>query len=426
MAAMAKTGGENFRAKYVALVHKYNRTVRILTKNHLIFKRLSRNYAILKQRLTMTVKHADREKRAIIEKTKTEKYPLILDHRRRIVFAADWFLEEIELTREELASSFYIDTLFDKFFPHDYTRRETIDIPAFHFPFMLTNYAYEGEADIHPFVHYSMEGKREFDAKQKVFLYYLDPKDISSEVELDYFQKTDKLIRRLSNSNARLQRANKTIEVHKLMLISLVCSLIEEYNRETSAHLGNIRLLTGFLTEESLRLGLVKQPPYDIDEYVKDINYTSVLHDIGKMGTPREILEKPARLTDAEFRIIQDHPAHGAAYIKKMIDSFQADPGFRGYDAFLRIPYHICLHHHERWDGTGYPARLAGETIPFCARLVALVDAYDAMRMQRSYNTPKTHLQCVSIITQESGKQFDPDLVRAFLNVEGKFEGVEY
>lgn len=423
---MAKSEGENFRAKYIALVNKYNRVVGLLKKNHSIFKRLARNYAVLKQRLTITVRHADREKREILRKTMTEKYPLILDHRRRIVFVADWFLEEIEMTRDELASSFYLDLLFGKYLPKDFTLRTPVEIPPFHFPFILTNYEYDGESDIHPFVHYSISGMREFDAKQRVFLYYLDPKDISAEVELEYFQKTDRLIRRLSSANLRLHRAKKTIEVHKIMLISLVCSLIEEYNRETSVHLSNIRLLTGYLTEECERLGLVKNPPYDVEEYLRDINYTSVLHDIGKMGTPREILEKHGPLTKEEYETIKAHPAHGAAYIEKMIHLFQEDPGFRGYEAFLMIPYNICMRHHERWDGSGYPGGLAGEEIPFCARVVSLVDAYDAMRMRRTYNTPKTHLQCLSVIAEEGGKQFDPEIVRAFLNVEGRFEELEY
>lgn len=423
---MAKIGKENYKAKYAALVRKYNRAVTVMKKNHLIFQRLSRNYATLKRRLTMAVKHADEEKRALIHKNMAEKYPLILDHRRRLIYAASWLLEDIEMSREELAASFYIDALFETYLPHDYNSREALEIQAFHFPFMLTNYEYEGETDIHPFIHYSIEGRREFDAERKLFLYYLKLRDISSEVELDYFQKTDELIRRLSSANMMLKRANKTVEMHKLMLISLVCSLIEEYNRETSTHISNIRILCGFLTEESQRLGLVKDPPYEVGEYLKDVNYTSVLHDIGKMATPREILEKPGRLNDAEFRIIQEHPANGAAYIKKMMDSFQSDPGFRGYDAFFKIPYQICLHHHERWDGTGYPGKLAGEEIPFCARIVSLVDAYDAMRMQRSYNAPKTHEQCISIIADESGKQFDPELVRAFMNIEAKFEELGY
>jgi len=316
--------------------------------------------------------------------------------------------------------------MFEKYLPNDFSVKETVQIPQFHFPFVLKEYKYEGEADIHPFTHFGMAGKREYDAKKKTFFYYLEPHDISSEVELDYFQKTDKLIRRLTNANIDLQGAKKTIEIHKLMLISLVCSLIEEYNKETSAHLQNIRLLTGYLTEECARLELVDPGNYGMAEYMKDINYTSVLHDIGKMGTPKEILEKKGKLTAEEFEEIKKHPAHGAAYIKKMIDMFQDDPGFRGYEGFLRIPYDICLRHHERWDGTGYPGKLAGKAIPFSARVVSLVDCYDAMRAKRSYNKPKTHAECVRVITEESGKQFDPSIVKAFLNIESKFDELEY
>jgi len=423
---MAKAASENFKARYVALVHKYNRAVSIIKKNGIIYKRLARSYGALKQRFLVRLKKADIEKREMLRKSMTEKYPLIVDHRRRVVYASPAFLDEIEMTKEEFESSFYIDTMFEKYLPDDFTDKSSVEIPPFRFPFILKNYEYEGETGIHPFVHYSISGKREYDEKSKTFSYYLVPDDVSADVELEYFQKTDKLIRQLTNANVGLLRAKKTIEVHKLMLISLVCSLIEDYNRETSVHLKNIRLLTGYLTEECARLGLIKCGSYGIEEYTKDVNYTSVLHDIGKMVVPREILEKKGKLSAEEFEVIKRHPEHGAEHIQKMIDMFHADPGFSGYDEFLKIPYDICLRHHERWDGTGYPGKLAGEDIPFSARVVSLVDAYDAMRMRRSYNTPKSHEECLRIIVEEDGKQFDPGVVKAFLNVERKFAEVEY
>ncbi len=423
---MTKTATENFRAKYVSLVHKYNRAVAIIKKNTTLFKRLHRNYLVLQQRFTLRLRKADREKRAIIAQSMTDKYALILDHRRRVVYAAEPFLTGIEMTREAFESSFYIDTMFEKFLPGDFSDKGPVAIPPFRLPFVLLDYRYEGDEGLHPFVHYAMSGKREFDAKKKAFLFYLEVQDVSSDVELEYFQKTDKLIRRLTNANVDLMRAKKTIEIHKLMLISLVCSLIEDYNKETSVHLQNIRVLTTCLTAECARLGLIKCGAYGVEEYIKDVNYTSVLHDIGKMIVPQEILEKKGKLTDAEFEAIKRHPVHGAEHIQKMIDLFRADPGFKGYEEFLRIPYDICLRHHERWNGAGYPDGLVGEAIPFSARVVSLVDAYDAMRMRRSYNVPKSHAECLRIIQEESGKQFDPAVVRAFVNIESSFAEIEY
>jgi len=423
---MAKVQGDFLRRKYAELVQKYNRLAVLLKRNNAVFKRLQRNYIILKRRFIMSMRHADQEKRAILFRSVTEKYTVILDHRRRLVFVAETFLDDIGYTREEFASSFYIDQLFEKFLPKDYTRKGSVELPSFHFPIMLKHYSTgEGEL-IHPFVHLSMTGKREYDERKKLFLIYLESKDISSDVELDYFQKTDKLIRSLTSTNLELETAKKTIEMHKLMLISMVCSLIEEYNKETSEHLQNIRLLTGFLTEECQRLGLMKKAPYNVNEYRKDINYTSVLHDIGKMGVPRALLVKKGKLTPEEYREIQRHPLLGASYIRRMIDMFRSDPLFSGYEGFLKIPYDICLHHHERWDGKGYPSGLAGEEIPLAARVVALADSYEAMRAKRSYNEPKTHSQCVADIKSESGKQFDPRIVRAFLNVADKFAELSY
>ena len=222
-------------------------------------------------------------------------------------------------------------------------------------------------------------------------------------------------------------KAKKSIEMHKVMVISLTCSLIEEYNKETSMHLEKIKTLTGYLTLECERMGLINIEGYDKDEFVKDITYTSVLHDIGKMGIPNEILSKDEALTEEERNIIRSHTQIGANYIRKIIDSFKEDPSFSLYINFLKIPYNICLYHHERWDGRGYPSGLKEKFIPIEARIVAIADTYDAIRAHRIYSHSKrSHQEVVDIIKNESGKQFDPKIVEAFLNISDKFEQVEY
>jgi HD-GYP domain-containing protein (c-di-GMP phosphodiesterase class II) len=177
---------------------------------------------------------------------------------------------------------------------------------------------------------------------------------------------------------------------------------------------------------ECKRLGMLNPRNYGLTDYINDISYTSVLHDIGKAAIPKELIQKQTTLTKEEFAVIQQHPRHGASYIKKIIDMFKTDPAFTGYTVFLTIPYQICLHHHERWDGRGYPSKLAGQNIPFPARVVAIVDAYDAMRAQRSYNRRKSHQECLAVLREESGRQFDPKLVEAFLNIEKLIEAMEY
>jgi HD-GYP domain-containing protein (c-di-GMP phosphodiesterase class II) len=123
---------------------------------------------------------------------------------------------------------------------------------------------------------------------------------------------------------------------------------------------------------------------------------------------------------------MQSHTIAGAAYIKKVIILFNRDPGYSQYIDFLMIPYQICLYHHEHWDGTGYPKGLKGSQIPLPARIVAIADAYDAMRSTRSYNIPCTHQEAVAEIRRCSGTHFDPNLVRVFLNIERKLEAIPY
>ena len=123
---------------------------------------------------------------------------------------------------------------------------------------------------------------------------------------------------------------------------------------------------------------------------------------------------------------MKTHPVIGSEYIKKIIDEFEDDEVFSSYIDFLKIPYEICMYHHERWDGNGYPDGLKGSNIPICARIISIVDAYDAMRAQRSYNVQKSHEECIDVIISESGKQFDPEIVKAFLNIEKKFDEIQY
>lgn len=421
---MAISSNREFHKKYSLLVQKYNRVVTLLKKTRHAFGRLLRNYNRLKQHYLFSIKTANREKSMLLTRTLAEKYPLVLDHSRRIRHVSDEFLEEIDMSKPEFEGSIFLDVLFEKFLPNNFENYADVDIPEFHFPVMLKNYVDEPGLVMHPFIHFLVSGKMTFNKKRKLFLYFLEIKDITSTVELDYFQKTDKLIKNLSISNINLQKAKKTIEMHKVLLISLVCSLIEDFNKETSTHLQNIRMLTTCLTEECKRLNIVPPVPYDQDEFLKDINYTSVLHDIGKMGIPVQIISKKGKLTPEEFEIIKGHPQYGSNHLQKIIDTFKHDPSLAGYLDFLQIPHNICLHHHERWDGKGYPSGLSGTDIPFCARVVALVDSYDAMRAQRSYNVQKTHQEALDVIRAESGRQFDPELVQAFVNVEKKLEGM--
>jgi HD-GYP domain-containing protein (c-di-GMP phosphodiesterase class II) len=124
------------------------------------------------------------------------------------------------------------------------------------------------------------------------------------------------------------------------------------------------------------------------------------LHDIGKMAIPDEILNKPARLTEAEYEFMKKHTVIGERMLA-------AAPALAGVARIIRSS-------HERWDGQGYPDGLAGEAIPLAARIVAVCDSFDAMTTQRPYNTPRTIEGGLAELRRCAGFQFDPRVVDAF------------
>jgi len=413
------------KSKYLSLNKKTNMLSLGFKKSRSAFKRLLRDYVILKKKYLIMRKYSTKKVNELIEKINRENYQIVLDHNRKLLKISQEFLSEIEMDNAEFAQSFYIDILFEKFLPQIDSSVNVADIEPFKFPIMIKNYQFE-EEHIHPYLYFNISGKIKYDSKNKRYLYFLNAENVSASVELSYFQKTDTLITTLSVTNFNLMKAKKTIEMHKIMLIFLTCSIIEEYNKETSKHLQQIRTITTYLTAECKRLGLIKPDNYDIEEYVKDINYTSVLHDIGKVGIPNEILTKGMALTPEERKIMETHTKIGAEYIHKIIKVFLEDSSYSLYVDFLRVPYEICLYHHERWDGSGYPEGLSGDLIPLTARIVAVADTYDAIRANRSYDKSRTHEDAVNVIKSQAGKQFDPNIVEAFMNISNILSKIEY
>jgi putative nucleotidyltransferase with HDIG domain len=134
---------------------------------------------------------------------------------------------------------------------------------------------------------------------------------------------------------------------------------------------------------------------------VAKVRTAAALHDVGKLHTPREILNKPGRLTDEEFAVIRRHPGDGAAMATEL-----ADPMIT---AMIR-------HHHERLDGAGYPSGLAGEEIPLGARIIAVADTFDAMTSNRAYRRAASHKRALDVLASEAGTQLDAEAVAGFLD----------
>jgi len=142
------------------------------------------------------------------------------------------------------------------------------------------------------------------------------------------------------------------------------------------------------------------------------------LHDIGKVGIPDHVLRKPGPLSSEEWAIMKTHPQLGAEAIR------QAERDAVRPVAFLNCAKEIARHHHERWDGRGYPDGLAGDAIPVSARLMAIADVFDAMVCRRVYKEPITFANARSLIAEDRGVRFDPDMVDAFLSGFEEFAAI--
>jgi HD-GYP domain-containing protein (c-di-GMP phosphodiesterase class II) len=150
------------------------------------------------------------------------------------------------------------------------------------------------------------------------------------------------------------------------------------------------------------------------EEMATILEQQSQLHDVGKIHIPPHILKKPGTLTDEEMALIHEHPIFGADII--------------GIHPRLEIARNITLHHHERWNGSGYPFGLRGAAIPTDARIVAIADTYDALRNKRSYKPAFDHDTAWRIIVQGDGRteptHFDPDMLRAFKKIDAEFNEI--
>jgi len=210
--------------------------------------------------------------------------------------------------------------------------------------------------------------------------------------------------------NAELEqlvmRRSKEIVATRDVAVFALAKLAESRDPETGEHLERMREYCVILAEH-----LGREGPYteQIDhEFLADLYRSSPLHDIGKVGIPDAILLKPGRLTIEEFQIMKQHSAIGAHALAEAAQ--HSDSG-----SFLKMAIEIARHHHERFNGSGYPDGLTGQDIPLCARIVAVADVFDALTTQRVYKRPVEPLVAKAMIENESDKHFDPAIVAAFL-----------
>jgi putative two-component system response regulator len=195
-------------------------------------------------------------------------------------------------------------------------------------------------------------------------------------------------------------------------LITGLASLADYRDTDTGTHLDRIVEYCALLAD-AMRATCSEIS----DHWIATLRVAATLHDIGKVGIPDAILLKPGRLTPEERAAMEKHPLIAA-------DTLIAVRNTMGQDPLVERSLRVALYHHERWDGTGYPMKLAGDEIPLEARIVALADVYDALTSRRVYKDALPHPAAVQAIRAGSGTQFDPAVVAAFLRIEHAFDEV--
>ncbi len=218
----------------------------------------------------------------------------------------------------------------------------------------------------------------------------------------------------MQSQEEAMRTAKELLRTRDAVVFGLA-KLAESRDPDTGMHLERIALYS-----TRLSAALRKHRKYrDVVSagFVNTIGISSALHDIGKVGVEDSILLKPSRLTHEEHFRIQSHTQLGGECIREIERRL-------GNSNFLEMAREIALYHHERWDGSGYPTGLKGEEIPLAARIVAIADVYDALRMKRVYKEAKPHEECVRIIRSEAGHHFDPQLVDVFLSIQHQFREI--
>ena len=194
--------------------------------------------------------------------------------------------------------------------------------------------------------------------------------------------------------------------------IFAMAKLAESRDPETGGHLERIRSYSRILARR-MADDDVLQSRLD-NKYVQTLELTSALHDIGKVGIPDCVLLKPGQLNDGEFGVMKEHTIIGGHALEAALKHTS------GLE-FLRMAYDIAIAHHERFDGSGYPFGLVGESIPLSARIVAVADVYDALISKRPYKKALSHVVARAIILEGRGCHFDPTVVDAFIACENEF-----
>lgn len=201
---------------------------------------------------------------------------------------------------------------------------------------------------------------------------------------------------------------------HEEMVMGFA-TLIENRDNNTGGHVKRTTLYVRLLAEELRNRGYYSE--ILTRDYMKNLLMAAPMHDVGKIAVPDAILQKPGRLTEEEFEMMKMHTIKGGEIIRETFSRM-------GNEQYLEIAYEIALHHHEKWNGKGYPDGLSEKEIPLCARIMSIADVFDAVSEKRCYREALPLDECFEIIRSGRGRDFDPLLVDIFLDMRNKVENI--
>lgn len=192
-------------------------------------------------------------------------------------------------------------------------------------------------------------------------------------------------------------------------------NLIENRDNSTGGHIKRTSRYVELIADELRNRGYYGE--ILTKDYITNLLKAAPMHDIGKISVPDSVLQKPGRLTDEEFDEMKKHAAKGGDIVREIFRNL-------GDEEFRKMAYEVARHHHEKWNGGGYPDGLKRKEIPLCARIMAVADVFDAVSEKRCYRDAMPMDKCFEIIEQGSGQDFDPLIAEIFLDIREKVESV--
>ncbi|MBU1218261.1 response regulator [Myxococcota bacterium] len=264
-----------------------------------------------------------------------------------------------------------------------------------------------------------LSGEKDLGSKVKAFKhgavdYITKPFQVTELIaRVDIHLRIRKLQKDLAERNQFLEQMVmaqvKEISESQIATIAALAKLAESRDDDTGKHIERVQTLCHMIGE---KLASYENFRHQINEdFLANLYHASPLHDIGKVGIPDAILLKPGKLTPEEFETMKTHAALGARTLEEVHSKYPKN-------TFIKMGIEIAKCHHEKWDGSGYPQGLTMEQIPLSARIMAVVDVYDALRSRRPYKEPMTHEKAIGIIYEGSGKHFDPRIINVVKSIE--------